>query len=212
MILPTTSKASVFSGAIFRLLPSNQRFARRRLSSIYSFRFLMSSAAHVASESFAKPNGFSERLFSTTMWLCSRCRIISFKSLHTVSNRHIGLYDEAFSRGLSFFLRRTNLCLFHSSKDYSSRIAASHSSSRQSVGDYIEGENIWVLFDLINQVFTVLKSTLLFFSCLKTVLAVFHALCSRASSFSFHPLSECFPPRCESFTTQENQSIKSLQH
>ena len=163
----------------------------------------MSSVAHVARASSAKPNGFSERLFSPIMWLCSRCRIISSKSFPTVSNRHIGPYDEAFSRGLSFFLRRTNLCLFHSSKDYSSRIAEGHSSSRQSVGDYIEGENLWVLFDLINQVFTALKSTLLFISCLKTVLAVFHALCSRASSFSIHPLSECFPPRCESYTTQD---------
>ena len=68
-----------------------------------------------------KPNWFSEELFSPTMWLCSRCRIISSKSFHIVSDRHICLSDVASSRGFSPFLRRTKLCLFHSSKNFPSR-------------------------------------------------------------------------------------------
>ena len=55
------------------------------------------------------PNWFSERTFSWTMWPCSLCRIISFRSFPIASNRHIGLYDEASSRGLLPFLSRTNL-------------------------------------------------------------------------------------------------------
>ena len=48
------SKASVFSGAIFTPLPSNQRFARHRLSLILSSRIMSSSAAHTISASSAK--------------------------------------------------------------------------------------------------------------------------------------------------------------
>ena len=54
-LLSVTSKASVFSGAIVRPLPSNQRFARHRLSLILSFRIPTSSVAHTTSASSAKP-------------------------------------------------------------------------------------------------------------------------------------------------------------
>ena len=50
-----TSKASVFSAAIFRHLISNQRFVRRRLSLIFSSRILTSSATDMTSQAFAKP-------------------------------------------------------------------------------------------------------------------------------------------------------------
>ena len=54
-LLFVISKASVFSGAVFRHLLSNQRFALYRLSLILSFRILTSSAAHATSASSAKP-------------------------------------------------------------------------------------------------------------------------------------------------------------
>ena len=63
-----------------------------------------------------KLNWFSERLFSPTMWLCSRCGIISSRSFPIVYEG-ICLWDEASSRSYSFFLRRTNLCVSHSSKN-----------------------------------------------------------------------------------------------
>ena len=54
-LLSVTSKISVFSGAIFRHLLSNQRFARQRLSFILSCRIPTSSVAHTTSASSAKP-------------------------------------------------------------------------------------------------------------------------------------------------------------
>ena len=54
-LLSVTSKASVFSGAIFRHLLSNERFAHHRLSLILSSRILTSSAAHTTNASSAKP-------------------------------------------------------------------------------------------------------------------------------------------------------------
>ena len=48
-------------------------------------------------------------------------QIISSRSFPIVSNRHIGLYDEASSRGLLPFLSRTNLCFFQSEKNLPSR-------------------------------------------------------------------------------------------
>ena len=54
-LLSVTSKAAVFSGAILRSLPSNQRFARHRLSLILSSTIPTSSAAHTTSTSSAKP-------------------------------------------------------------------------------------------------------------------------------------------------------------
>ena len=53
-LVSVTSKASVFSGAIFRHLPSNQRLARHTLSLILSSRILTLSAAHATSASSAK--------------------------------------------------------------------------------------------------------------------------------------------------------------
>ena len=47
--------------------------------------------------------------------------IISSRSFPIVSNRHIGLYDEASLRGLLPFLSRTNLCFFQSAKNLPSR-------------------------------------------------------------------------------------------
>ena len=80
----------------------------------------MSTTAWMASTvdpPFRKSNWFSERPFSRTMWPCSLCRIISFRSFPIVSNRHIGLYDEASPRGLLSFFSRTNLCFFQSTKN-----------------------------------------------------------------------------------------------
>ena len=54
-LLSVTSKDSVFSGAIFRPLLSNHRFARQRLSLILSSRIVTSSAVHTTSASSAKP-------------------------------------------------------------------------------------------------------------------------------------------------------------
>ena len=54
-LLSVNSKASVFSGAIFRPLLSNQRFARHRVSLILSSRILTLSAAHTSSATSAKP-------------------------------------------------------------------------------------------------------------------------------------------------------------
>ena len=67
------------------------------------------------------PNCFSERPFSPTKRLWSRCRNKSSRSLPIVSNRHIGLQDEASSRGLLPFLSRANLYFFQSSKNLPSR-------------------------------------------------------------------------------------------
>ena len=53
-LLSVTSKASVFSGEIFRYLLSNQRSARHRLSLKLNSRILTSSAPHTTSASSAK--------------------------------------------------------------------------------------------------------------------------------------------------------------
>ena len=83
---------------------------------------------------FQKPNWFSERLLSRTMWPSSLCRIISSKSFPIVSNRHIGLYDEASPRGLLPFPSRTNLCFFQSAKNLSSQRQELKASRRRSSG------------------------------------------------------------------------------
>ena len=74
------SEASVFSGAIFRPLLANQRFARHRLLLILSSRILMSSAAHTSASS-AKlmtlvPAGRSMRRKSSYIVMGHRCQNI----------------------------------------------------------------------------------------------------------------------------------------
>ena len=69
---PVTSKPSVFSGAISRLLLSNQRFACRRLSLILSSRIPTSSAAHTRSASSAKPMMFVLRVGNRHTWRLTR--------------------------------------------------------------------------------------------------------------------------------------------
>ena len=60
---------------------------------------------------FRKPDWFSERLFSPTAWFYSRYRILSSRIFPIVSNKHIGLYDEASSRAFSSSLMISNLSL-----------------------------------------------------------------------------------------------------
>ena len=84
----------------------------------------MSTTAWMASTVdllFLNPSWFSQRPFSPTKRAWSRCRINSSRSFPVVSNRHIGLYDEATPRGLLPFLSRTNLCFFQSTKNLPSR-------------------------------------------------------------------------------------------
>ena len=70
---------------------------------------------------FLNPNWFSERTCSPTKRARGRCRINSARSFPIVSNRHIGLYDEATPRGLLSYLSRTNLCFLQSTKNLPSR-------------------------------------------------------------------------------------------
>ena len=79
---------------------------------------------------FRKPNWFSERPFSRTIWPSSLCKIISSRSFPIVSNEHIGLYDEASPRGLFSLLSRTNLCFFQSAKNLPSQRQDLKSSRR----------------------------------------------------------------------------------
>ena len=83
-----------------------------------------------------KPNWFSDRLFSPSIWLWSLCRIKSSSSFPIVSNRNIGLWDEALSRGFSLFLRRTNLYFLQSSKTFLTRrqeLKGSRKTSRYTI-------------------------------------------------------------------------------
>ena len=78
-----TSKASVFSAAIFRHLLCNQRFARHRLSLILSSRIPTSSAVHTTSASSAKPIML---IMSTTAWMASTIDL-PFRKLNWFSER-----------------------------------------------------------------------------------------------------------------------------
>ena len=93
---------------------------------------------------FRKPNWFSERSFSQTMWPCSLCRIISSRSFPIVSNKHIGPYDEASPRGLLPFLSRTNLCFFQSAKNFPSRRQESKTSRK--ISRYTPITSLRILF------------------------------------------------------------------
>ena len=129
---------------------------------------VMSTTAWMASTvdlPVRKPNWFSERPFSPTMWPCSLCRIIFSKSSSIVSYRQIGQYDEAFSRGLLPFLSRINLCFFQFSKNLPSRRQELKASRRISRYAPITSLRIWFGTPSIpGAVFALILSPALFIS------------------------------------------------
>ena len=119
-LLSMTSKASVFSGAIFRHLPSNQRFARHRLLLILSSRIVTSSAAHTTSASSAKPMmlvpaGRSMRRKSSYMKFPTVLSIKSIQFFTSASHveEHVGIVGNGCTLGPKSYSNslRPNLCL-----------------------------------------------------------------------------------------------------
>ena len=107
----------------------------------------MLTAAYITSTvelPFLNLNWFSERPFSPTRRVWSRCRINSSRIFPIVSNRRIGLNDEASPRGLLPFLSRTNFCLFQSTKNLLSRRQELKASRRISGYGPITSLRIWI--------------------------------------------------------------------
>ena len=119
-LLSVTSKASVFSGAIFRHLLSSQRFARHRLSLILSSRIPTSLAAHTTSASFAKP-----------MMLVPAGRSMRRKSSYTMFQTSVSSLERL------YVWKQALHNVFESIGIIQAR---GRSSSHQSLSDYFEGD------------------------------------------------------------------------